>query len=227
MPSFPVVVSSLLIPAAAVLAGSVIPVEPVLRRAVCKSTYTSKIGDTCATMDQKYGLASGTIYGANGFLNCSDVWVGTQICVPDGPYACSETYYSQKGDTCDSIEKSYGLDTGEILGANKFLTCTDIWEHTPICIPAGDCSDIPCKSTYISVLGDTCASIEQKYHLATNAIKDANDFVTCDDIWKGTPLCIPDGGCTPQTHISVAGDTWYVLLWSLSERHPRLTESTL
>jgi hypothetical protein len=137
MPSFPTVVLSLLIPAAAVLAGSFIPTEPVpvLRREPCKTTYSSKNGDTCATIDNAYGLVSGTILTENAFLTCSDIWVDTPICVPDGPYACSQTYSSKKGDTCQSIEKAFDLEEGSLLPANTFLTCNDIWENTPICIP--------------------------------------------------------------------------------------------
>lgn len=226
MPSFPVLVSSLLIPTAAVLAGSFIPAQPMLRRASCQTTYSSKGGDTCETLDKKYGLVSGTILNANTFLTCSDIWVNTPICVPDGPYACSETYYSKKGDTCDTIEKDYELDQGSILSANTFLTCTDIWENTPICIPADECPTIPptmdpttmeCKSTYTSVANDTCDTLDKKFNLTPGSIKSANSFVTCTDIWAGTPLCIPSGGCTTETYISQEKETWYVSLRSPSE----------
>jgi len=216
MPSFPVVISSLLIPTAAVLAGIIRPAEPILRRVACKSTYTSQSGDTCTTIDQKYSLVSGTILAANSFLTCSDIWANTPICVPDGPYACSETYYSKKGDTCGSIETLYDLAGGEILASNSFLNCNDIWENTPICIPADDCSitvttgtSTPitaCKSLYLSVPGDTCDSLDQKFNLASGTIKAANSFVTCNNIWAGTQLCILDS-CTTQPYTSQANDT--------------------
>lgn len=170
MPSFSTVVSALLLPAGAVLAGSLIPVEPILRREPCKTTYLSQKGDTCATMDKKFGLSDGAILAANTFLTCSDVWVNTPICVPDG------------GST----------------------------PATPT--PA------KCQSTYNSLSGDTCDSLEKAHNLASGAIKGANSFVTCNDIWPGTPLCIPDGviandiGCTIQTYYSQSGDTWCVLL---------------
>lgn len=221
MPSFPVVISSLLIPTAAVLAGSIRPAEPILRRDACKSTYSSQSGDTCTTIEQKYGLVSGTILAANTFLTCSNIWANTPICVPDGPYACSETYYSKNGDTCDSIETLYDLEVGEILASNSFLDCNDIWENTPICIPADDCittttgtspPTTECKSMYYSVLGDTCDSLDHKFNLASGTILSANSFVTCKDIWAGTQLCIPDSGCTTQPYTSQANDTWYVLL---------------
>jgi len=232
MPSVFTVASSLLVPAVAVLAGSFIPVESkVLRRDPCKTTYSSQKDDTCKTIDQKYGLVDGSILAANPFLTCSDIWVGTPICVPDGPRACSQTYSSKKGDSCDSIESAFGLQEGSILAANTFLSCGDIWENTPICIPNGGSAPTStttasgptstpakCKSTYNSVPNDTCESVENAYNLASNSIKSANLFVDCTNIWSGTPLCIPDGpykedlGCTIQTYYSQSGDNWCVLL---------------
>jgi len=231
MPSISVVVASLLLPAGAALAGFFIPAQPaVLRREPCKTTYNSQSGDTCASMDTKYALASGTILTANPFLTCSNVWAGTPICVPDGPYACSQTYSSKMGDTCDSIEKMFSLPTNSILAANTFLTCSNIWEKTPICIPNGGStpSSTPssttttttttttsskCKSTYHSSSGDTCDSLDKAYNLASGSIHSANSFLTCNDIWAGTSICIPDGpynediGCTIQTYYSQAKDT--------------------
>jgi LysM repeat protein len=219
MPSFSTVAYSLLVPAGAVLAGSFIPSAPILRRESCKTTYYSQNGDTCAKMDQMFGLESGTILATNPFLTCSDVWTNTPICVPDGPHPCSQTYTSKQNDTCESIEKAFGLPEGAILAANTFLTCSDIWVNTPICIPNGGSTPAistkaKCKSTYYSTSKDTCDELEKAHNLASGTIKAANSFVTCDDIWPGTPLCIPDGpyrddiGCTIQTYYSQPKDTW-------------------
>jgi hypothetical protein len=229
MPSIFTVASFFLLPTGAVLAGSFLPApaDPaLLRRTSCKMTYYSQNGDTCATMDKMYGLASGTTLAANPSLTCSDVWPGTPICVPDGPYACSQTYSSKKGDTCDSLEQAFNMPSGAILAANTFLTCSDIWEGTPICIPNG--SPTPsstttapgstpttkaCKSTYYSSSGDTCDSLDKAYNLVSGSVQGSNSFVTCNNIWAGTPLCIPDGpyaediGCTIQTYYSQPNDT--------------------
>ena len=234
MPSVFTVVSSLLVPAGAVLAGSFIPMEPHVRRDPCKTTYNSQQGDTCKTIDTKYGLVDGTTLHANDYLTCSDIWAGTPICVPDGPYACSQTYNSKLGDTCDTIETKFGLQQGDILGANTFLTCGNIWENTPICIPHGGSTPTPtttttapgsastpakCKSTYYSVPSDTCDSIDSAYNLQSGSVKSANSWVDCSNIWTGTALCIPDGpykeniGCTIQTYYSQAGDNWCVLFY--------------
>jgi hypothetical protein len=109
------------------------------------------LGDTCDTLDKKYNLVSGTIKQANQFLDCSNIWAWTPICIPDGPYnapACKSTYTSVAGDTCSSIETKYNLVDGTIKTANGFLTCTDIWVNTPICIPDGPYKQVACKTTY-------------------------------------------------------------------------------
>lgn len=116
---------------------------------------------------------------------------------------CKATYWSVPGDTCKSIGLGWGLYDYQIHEANTFLNCEDIWNHTPICIP-----DIPlpptvtysepavptptCKTTYYSKAGDTCRSIGLPSGLYDYQIYAANPFLNCNDIWVGTPICIPD-----------------------------------
>jgi len=174
----------------------------------CVQTYTSVATDTCATIGQKFGLTANQILAANTFLNCNDVWVGTRICVPPGGVtstttrttttttttssgpapSCVSTYTSVANDTCASIGQKYGLTATQILNANSFLNCNDIWTNTPICIPPGGTPT--CTQTYYSVANDTCDSIGQKYGVSGAQIKTWNSFVTCTDIWVGTPLCV-------------------------------------
>ena len=190
----------------------------------CSSTYISAAGDTCNTLDKKYDLVSGTIKQANQFLDCSNIWTRTPICIPNGPHnspACKSTYVSAAGDTCSSIESKYNLVQGTIKIANSFLTCTDIWTHTPICIPDGPYKTTACKTTYTSMAGDTCATIDDEFNLVDGTTKTANSFLTCSDIWTATPICIPDGpyktssepNCVTQAYESLAGETWCVQ-WS-------------
>ena len=190
----------------------------------CLSTYTSAAGDTCDTLDKTYHLVSGTIKQVNQFLDCGNIWTSTSICIPDGPYnapTCKSTYVSAAGDTCSSIETKFNLVEGTTKTANSFLTCTGIWAHTQICIPDGPYRQTACKTTYISMAGDTCVTIDNEFNLIDGTTKSANPFLTCSDIWTATPICIPDGpyktsyepNCATQTYRSLAGETWCVK-WS-------------
>jgi hypothetical protein len=56
---------------------------------------------------------------------------------------------------------------------------------TPICIPYPPTTTAPsCKSTYWSVLGDTCQSIASQFGYYDYQISDANSFLDCNDICK-------------------------------------------
>ena len=147
--------------------------------------------------------------------HCGGTWTPT----PPKP-ACKSTYISKAGDTCVSIENQFNLQPNTILPANTFLNCNDIWVGTPICVPDGPYKTTPppsCKSTYISKPNDTCDSIENAFNLVAGTIKTANSFLTCNDIWTNTPICVPDGpyktpqsgpGCTTQTYRNSGGETW-------------------
>ena len=143
----------------------------------------------------------GTIKSANSFLDCADVWVGTPICVPDGPYqppsTCKQTYYSLAGDTCEIIEDKFLLPAGAIKSANDFVTCNDIWTGTPICVPPGPSK--ACKSVHVAVPGDTCETLDAAYNLVPGTILGTNRYLTCSDIWPWTKICIPDGPYNPPS----------------------------
>ncbi|PVG02512.1 glycoside hydrolase/deacetylase [Serendipita vermifera] len=185
----------------------------------CVQTYNAAQGDTCQSIATKFGTTAEKVHAANTFVTCNDIWSGTPICVPasTGTITCASTYYSKSGDTCDSIGSKNGLTGTAIKNANTFLTCTDIWAGTPICIPTGGNTGTTdpttpttptCASTYYSKAGDTCDSIGSKNGLTGTAIKNANTFLTCTDIWAGTPICIPTGGSNTVTCVSqyTAGD---------------------
>ncbi|KAG8798516.1 hypothetical protein FRC17_007405, partial [Serendipita sp. 399] len=124
--------------------------------------------------------------------------------------SCKAHYTSQKGDTCASIGLPWGLSENQILQANSFLNCNDIWEWTPICIP-----DVPvpstvtystitstvsaCRETYISIEKDTCDSIGTHFGVSGDAIYRANTFLNCNDIWPYTPICVPYSLATGTT----------------------------
>ncbi|KAG8799341.1 hypothetical protein FRC17_007153 [Serendipita sp. 399] len=116
--------------------------------------------------------------------------------------SCKAHYISQKGDTCASIGLPWGLSENQILQANSFLNCNDIWEWTPICIPdvlipstvtysTATSTVSACRETYISIEKDTCDSIGTHFGVSGDAIYRANSFLNCNDIWPYTPICVP------------------------------------
>jgi hypothetical protein len=113
---------------------------------------------------------------SNSFLNCND------ICTLLDPY-------------CSSFNSCNCLNRGEHSSKSFFLKVVQTSDDPPqICIPPGgsppsssstSSSPTPapsCVSTYRSISGDTCISIEAQFGLSAGAIQQANSFVTCTDI---------------------------------------------
>ncbi|KAG8803258.1 hypothetical protein FRC17_006221 [Serendipita sp. 399] len=108
---------------------------------------------------------------------------------------CAARYTSQEYDTCASIGQPWGLSGNDILSANTFLNCADIWPGTPICIPSiqptvTTLSVVPvprCQQTYTSVEKDTCDSIGTHFGVSGNDIYQANTFLNCNDICRSLP----------------------------------------
>lgn len=169
----------------------------------CSRTYNTAAGETCQTIAAKFGVTAESLFSANTFVTCNNIWAGTPLCIPPVPPStsttsaapptgtCASTYNSAAGETCTTIEQKFGLATGAIKQYNSFVTCTDIWAGTPLCIPSGG---VKCASQYTAGDNETCITVGDKFGLSATAIYDANTFVGCDNIWKGTPLCIPPGG---------------------------------
>ncbi|KAG8812610.1 hypothetical protein FRC19_003024 [Serendipita sp. 401] len=188
--------------------------------APCLSWYYSVYGDTCDRIAGNLGVSRDVIYNSNTFLNCDDIWVNTPIClpflqpsrtliappaattvattVPSSPSpTCRSIIISAPGQTCDSIARDTRLVGSDILDANPFLNCNDIWPGTQICAPPT--SNIPgCKhwvvvNSSMAAPGHsvTCSDVARPWVLDPTDIYNSNTFVNCEDIWPGTQICIP------------------------------------
>ena len=67
-----------------------------------------------ASIETKFALTAGSISSANTWVNCADIWTGTNlsICVPNlgnsDSKTCTKTISSAAGETCSSIAQNYG-----------------------------------------------------------------------------------------------------------------------
>jgi len=224
----------------------------------CVQTYHTVQGDTCSTIAAKFSTSPGAILAANTWLSCGDIWANTPLCIPPptvsstrtvGPTStssattCVSTYSAVQGDSCDSIGRKFGLTATQILNANQFLDCSNIWAYTPVCIPTGagststttsttssssSSSSTPapsCVSTYTAVAGDSCNSIGAKYGLTGTQISNANSFVDCNNIWAYTPICIPagTGSSTASTSTTSSAPTTCVATYTAGDNETCIT----
>ncbi|KAG8806711.1 hypothetical protein FRC17_004849, partial [Serendipita sp. 399] len=161
-------------------------------------------GGTTTTSTSTAPTSTSTTTTSTSTSTSTSTTTSTSSVVP----TCASTHTAGKGETCQSIGRDFGLSENAIKNANPFLNCNDIWQWTPICIPPGGSrststtttsasSAVPtCASTHTAGKGETCQSIGRDFGLSENAIKNANPFLNCNDIWQWTPICIPPGGTT-------------------------------
>ena len=59
-----------------------------------------------------------------------------------------------------------------------------------------------CSQTYRATAADnTCSAIAAKFGLTPQAVYFANPFLDCENVWNGTPLCLP-AGTSPLTRLN-------------------------
>ncbi|RLL95511.1 hypothetical protein CFD26_104582 [Aspergillus turcosus] len=121
---------------------------------VSGNTYTTKDGDTCDSIAQAYGVSAATMFYINPtIVNCSAIWNGTDLCLPQ---TCTSIYTVQANDTCSTIAAAYGLFTADVINFNSQLNvnCSNLVDPVPywgstLCVstPGGTYTGQPLNTT--------------------------------------------------------------------------------
>ena len=147
---------------------------------------------------------------------CEGPWKGAPV--PDPSTTISTTTSATGASDASSAPPTAASDSSSAPSTAPSTTGPSDSLSAPSAVPSttgpSDSLSAPsttptsiCKETYTSVTGDDCTTIEAKYNLVPGTLKAANPFVTCDDIWARTPLCIPDGPYNPTTPTPTATTT--------------------
>ncbi|KAJ7021251.1 hypothetical protein C8F04DRAFT_271090 [Mycena alexandri] len=130
----------------------------------CSNIYTVASGDSCGTIETKFGIALTDIIAWNPYLTSScAIQIGENLCVsgppatttPAGPPSntaagtlenCTEYYTIASGDNCTSVDEKFDIALADLLRWNTALTssCTTIGLGEAYCVAGG---------------GDTCSKI--------------------------------------------------------------------
>ncbi|KAE8161705.1 carbohydrate-binding module family 50 protein [Aspergillus tamarii] len=108
---------------------------------VSGTIYTTKEGDTCDSIALAQGVSAATMFYINpNILNCSSIWPGTNLCLPQ---KCDSVYVVQPEDTCIDIAVGAGIRTQNLIDYNSQLTwnCSNLHATNPywgttLCISA-------------------------------------------------------------------------------------------
>lgn len=116
--------------------------------------YTTEEGDSCDSIAQAYRVSAATMFYINpNIVNCSSIWTGTDLCLPQ---TCSSIYIVQATDTCSTIASDYSLLTVDIINFNSQLNvnCSNLVDPVPywgstLCVstPGGTYTGQPLNTT--------------------------------------------------------------------------------
>lgn len=158
----------------------------------CPTYYTVKTGDTCAIMENQYGITLDQIRQWNTEIdaNCANIQPGIGYCVSGPPLGsgslrpsqgCTDYYTVQPGDTCTVIDTTKGITLAQFLAWNPEVNsqCSNIQGGVQYCVsgpasstttpapaPTGPGTISPgqgCTKYYTVMSGDNCSVIDAKF----------------------------------------------------------------
>lgn len=113
-----------------------------------------------------------------------------------------ETYIVKKGDTLDTIAKSYNVKVGDIINANGLMMPYILLEGQTLIIPIDDST---VYDYYKVKQGDTLYNIAVKYNTTVPMVASINGIKQTDYIYPGQIILVPKSNI--KTYITKAGDT--------------------
>jgi len=81
--------------------------------------YTTQTGDTCDSIAKGNSVSAASLYMGNQDVikDCAKVTAGVSVCMP---LTC-QTHSVQAGETCSSIERALGLESGMVQRYNSWI----------------------------------------------------------------------------------------------------------
>ncbi|KAJ7822870.1 hypothetical protein B0H14DRAFT_2598183 [Mycena olivaceomarginata] len=98
----------------------------------CSQTYTVMSGDTCSTIESRFGISDAQLHTLNPGINsgCTNLSIGQILCLG----GCRKTYKVKPGDTCTTIEAQTRLTHAQLLALNPGLDCSNLLPGQVLCL---------------------------------------------------------------------------------------------
>ncbi|KAJ7636747.1 hypothetical protein FB45DRAFT_907241 [Roridomyces roridus] len=177
---------------------------------VCSKVYTIASGDSCGSIETKFGITINDITAWNPWLTSTcAIQIGQNLCVSGAPATstppasgppaniatgtlknCTTYYTIASGDTCTAVDTKFDIALRDLLEWNTALTaaCTTIQLGTAYCVAGGGGT---CSKIYTVVPNDSCGAIETKFGITMAQMLQWNPFLTSTcAIQVGQNLCV-------------------------------------
>jgi LysM repeat protein len=173
--------------------------------------YTVAAGDTLLGIALEYGVTTGSLMRANELADEDRIYIGQELIIP-APTPDSSTPSAESTTTPAAIERSFvhvvqagetllaiaikvGSTTDAIAEANGLESTDLIFVGQRLIIPETPQTPTPAPTSagrsHVVQAGETLTWIARKYGVTIEALMEANDLTSADEIYAGQTLTIP------------------------------------
>jgi LysM repeat protein len=179
--------------------------------------YIVQRGDTLTLIAARLGVSPAALAQINGIANPDFIYVGQRLLMPGGGAPApgvGGVHIVQRGETLTSIAARYGVSVNALAQANGLRSLNFVWVGQRLSVPGAGPAPQPTPApqpapapqptpapqpapqgdTHIVQVGDTLASIAQRYNTTVAALVAANGLPNPNFIWVGQRLKVSAGG---------------------------------
>ena len=177
--------------------------------------YTVQPGDTLGSIADRYGIKPVRIVEVNNLLNPDNLFVGTELIIPDYTPTAAEvdagsgdstgaasdtssgnfvTHVVQPGEGLLEIAAQYGVDEGALAAANGIANRNLLRVGQQLVIPGVTVQEAAAARGAIHVVqsGESLASIALTYGVTVDEMVALNNLTNPDAIYVGQELIVPE-----------------------------------
>lgn len=123
---------------------------------------------------------------------------GTVTCIVGNISPATRTYRTNYGETCNSIENSYGISDATFKANNPFVDCSTVLPPGMI-LSVGISVGSGCARSYTVRLYDSCLSISFLVLGGISALQALNPQLRCPYPYPGQQICLKSNAITSST----------------------------
>ncbi|KAJ4474446.1 hypothetical protein J3R30DRAFT_3509162 [Lentinula aciculospora] len=173
----------------------------------CTRNYTVQDGDTCDSISAAQNVSTYQLATVNSGVidsTCSNLQVGTSLCLGYEGEDCTTTYAVVAQDTCDSIYSTYGINSTLLYGNNPQIdpSCDNIYVGEVLCV-ASTIAAPPAGSSSVNTAIPSTATAAASA-IPTSSIAITSSFVAAPVVTSST---ITSFSATSSTVTSVAASS--------------------
>ncbi|KAK9839101.1 hypothetical protein WJX74_009550 [Apatococcus lobatus] len=173
----------------------------------CQKYYRVQSGDTCWALRTKRLLSQQELLSLNPGLNCTNLKIDQQLCLPDSPQSsvnCTRFLEIQSGDTCWALAGNNRVTLDQFKQMNPRLDCASLQIGSPVCIRAPSIAPAANQTNYCSSMAttkpkDSCNSLAAQYSTTVARLAQINPGLDCSQSSVGASLSICTSAITAAT----------------------------